>query len=47
MTKLKAKQAAVGIDIGGTNTVLGIVDMEGNILSRLNIPTKTGEGSRN
>jgi glucokinase len=43
MTKLKAKQAAVGIDIGGTNTVLGIVDMEGNILSRLNIPTKTGE----
>ena len=26
------KQVAVGIDIGGTNTVFGFVDREGNIL---------------
>lgn len=35
------KKAAIGIDIGGTNTILGIVDMDGNILKRNSIPTKT------
>jgi glucokinase len=35
------KKAAIGIDIGGTNTVLGIVDMEGNIIARNSMPTKT------
>ena len=27
------KEAAVGVDIGGTNTVFGFVDREGNILA--------------
>lgn len=35
------KKAAIGIDIGGTNTILGIVDMDGNILKRNSITTKT------
>ena len=26
------KQVAIGIDIGGTNTVLGLVDQNGNVL---------------
>jgi len=34
-------QAAIGIDIGGTNTVLGIVDKDGNIIARNSIPTVT------
>ncbi|MCX6274788.1 MAG: ROK family protein [Bacteroidetes bacterium] len=32
-------QIVAAIDIGGTNTVIGIVDKEGNILSRASIPT--------
>lgn len=36
------KKAAIGIDIGGTNTVLGIVDMDGNIIGRNAMPTITG-----
>ncbi len=35
------KKAAIGIDIGGTNTVLGVVDMEGNIIARNLMPTQT------
>ena len=35
------KRAAIGIDIGGTNTILGIVDMDGNILNSNSMPTKT------
>jgi glucokinase len=35
------KKAAIGIDIGGTNTNLGIVDMDGNIIARNSMPTKT------
>jgi glucokinase len=35
------KKAAIGIDIGGTNTVLGIVDMAGNIIARNSMATKT------
>lgn len=34
-------QTAIGIDIGGTNTVLGIVDKDGNIIARNSIPTVT------
>lgn len=35
------KQAAIGVDIGGTNTVIGIVDQSGEVLSQLSIPTET------
>ncbi|MCD4790070.1 MAG: ROK family protein [Bacteroidales bacterium] len=34
-------QTAIGIDIGGTNTVIGIVDKDGNIIARNSIPTVT------
>jgi len=34
------KKIAIGIDIGGTNTVLGIVDREGNILAENDVRTK-------
>lgn len=37
------KKVAVGIDIGGTNTVLGIVDIEGKIVARNSMPTRTSE----
>jgi Transcriptional regulator/sugar kinase len=33
------KNVAIGIDIGGTNTVLGVVDIEGNVLVRDAIST--------
>jgi glucokinase len=33
------KQLVAGIDIGGTNTVVGLVDEQGNILSKNNFPT--------
>jgi glucokinase len=36
------KKAAIGIDIGGTNTVLGVISMDGNIIACNSIPTKTG-----
>ncbi|MBN2174557.1 MAG: ROK family protein [Bacteroidales bacterium] len=35
------KKVAIGIDIGGTNTVLGLVDQEGHVLTRHAIPTET------
>lgn len=35
------KKAAIGIDIGGTNTILGLVDNEGKVLSVRNMPTVT------
>ncbi len=34
-----AKKVSVGIDIGGTNTAIGIVDIEGNVLVKGNIET--------
>lgn len=37
------KDVAVGIDIGGTNTVIGIVDKEGNLLAESTLPTQTRE----
>ncbi|MFC2097973.1 ROK family protein [Bacteroidota bacterium] len=33
------KEVTIGIDIGGTNTVLGVVDKDGNILGENNIST--------
>ena len=33
------KQVVVGIDIGGTNTVFGFVDREGNILAEDRLKT--------
>jgi glucokinase len=35
------KKVAIGVDIGGTNTVMGIVDEQGKIISRKSMPTKT------
>jgi glucokinase len=34
------KKYSIGIDIGGTNTVLGLVDEDGNVLETLSISTK-------
>ena len=35
------KKAAIGIDIGGTNTVMGIVDKKGKVIREKSIPTET------
>ncbi|MEZ5082706.1 MAG: ROK family protein [Bacteroidales bacterium] len=35
------KKTAIGIDIGGTNTVMGIVDKDGNVIIEKSIPTET------
>ena len=35
------KKVAIGIDIGGTNTAIGVVDKEGNVLAKDNILTPT------
>lgn len=40
------KQVAVGIDIGGTNTVYGIVDKEGNCLFKDNLDTNISDDAR-
>jgi glucokinase len=37
--KMATKQLAVGIDIGGTNTVFGFVDRDGNILAEEKLKT--------
>ncbi len=33
------KKVAIGVDIGGTNTAIGVVDQEGNVLVKNNIET--------
>src|SRR5680860_573791 len=33
------KKVAIGVDIGGTNTAIGVVDQEGNVLVKRNIET--------
>ncbi|MFW5831405.1 MAG: ROK family protein [Prolixibacteraceae bacterium] len=33
------KKVAIGIDIGGTNTAIGVVNPEGNVMVKNNIPT--------
>ncbi len=35
------KKVAIGIDIGGTNTAIGVVDKEGNVMVKDNLPTPT------
>ena len=35
------KKVAIGVDIGGTNTAIGVVDPEGNVMVKNNIPTPT------
>jgi glucokinase len=35
------KEVAIGIDIGGTNSVLGVIDRNGNCLAESAIPTQT------
>jgi glucokinase len=37
------KKIAIGIDVGGTNTVIGLVDSNGNVLATNSIPTETHE----
>ncbi|MCF6241688.1 MAG: ROK family protein, partial [Bacteroidales bacterium] len=34
------KEYCIGIDIGGTNTVFGVVDISGNFIAENSIPTK-------
>ncbi len=38
------KEVTIGIDIGGTNTVLGVVDKDGNILGENKILTSDYPG---
>ncbi|MCK9311230.1 MAG: ROK family protein [Bacteroidales bacterium] len=33
------KNIAIGVDVGGTNTAIGVVDTEGHVLVKSNIPT--------
>lgn len=33
------KKVAIGVDIGGTNTAIGVVDPQGNVMVKSNIPT--------
>jgi glucokinase len=40
---MKNEQLAIGIDIGGTNTKMGIFDHDGNLLSFRTIPTAKSE----
>ncbi len=41
------KKVAIGVDVGGTNTAIGVVDPEGNVMVKDNIPTaKHGEIDR-
>lgn len=33
------KKVSIGVDVGGTNTAIGIVDKDGNVLDKISIPT--------
>ncbi|KAF0120789.1 MAG: glucokinase, partial [bacterium] len=44
MNKSNIKVAAIGVDLGGTNLRLGIVDQEGSILKSIKRPTMAKEG---
>ncbi len=39
MTEIMKKNVSLGVDIGGTNTAIGVVDAEGNVLVKTNIST--------
>jgi len=41
------KEVAIGIDIGGTNTVIGVVDRAGNLLAEASTPTLTNTEVKN
>lgn len=47
MTHLQKKQVTFGVDIGGTNTVFGVVAPEGEILAEGHIPTLGHEPAEN
>lgn len=34
-----AKKVSIGVDVGGTNTAIGVVDQSGNVMVKNNIPT--------
>lgn len=36
-----SKKVAIGVDVGGTNTAIGVVDKEGNVMIKDNIATAT------
>lgn len=36
-----SKKVAIGVDVGGTNTAIGVVDIEGNVMIKDNIATAT------
>ena len=36
-----SKKVAIGVDVGGTNTAIGVVDKEGNVIIKDNIATAT------
>ena len=40
MEKKAVKPYVVGMDIGGTNTVFGIVDKDGNVVCQGSVKTK-------
>lgn len=40
-------QYVFGVDIGGTTVKLGLFDVEGNLLDKWEIPTRTGESGSN
>ncbi len=35
----QTKQVAIGVDVGGTNTAIGVVDIDGNVVIKESIPT--------
>ncbi len=39
--KSETKKVAIGVDVGGTNTAIGVVDVDGNVMFKDNIPTAT------
>ncbi len=43
----KNLKIAAGIDIGGTNTVIGFIDLDDNILSEITFETKAEKGAEN
>lgn len=46
MIKMIKQEVTLGIDIGGTNTVFGFVDIEGNLISESSINTCPGQGAK-
>ena len=36
---MNMKKVAIGVDVGGTNTAIGVVDSEGNVMVKDSIST--------